>query len=77
MIVGGYSLHLYCDGDPGCPTRLSSARASGMSTESRAPFEADASSGAKAEKIARRAGWTLRRDGSCLCPACSAKAPRR
>jgi len=72
MIVGGYSLHLYCDAD-GCPN----GRALGHAEYSRPPGEFTHSTNERgAMAKARRAGWKLNlRDWTCLCPDCSKKKP--
>jgi len=71
MIVGCYSLHLYCDTE-GCPNSMS-APDHGAVSGSRAPGEFTHETneqGAMAK--ARRAGWKLDlKNWTCRCPACS------
>lgn len=61
MIVGGYELHLYCDG-AGC----------NYGDYGRYPsrFEANGELGATCRKQARQCGWKLLPGGYCLCPPC-------
>ncbi len=71
MIVGGYSLHLYCDTN-GCPWSTATATSDGGS---RAPgeFTHDKNERGAVAK-ARRAGWKLDlRSGTCWCPKCSTR----
>lgn len=61
MIVGGYSLHLYCDaaewGDP-------------PHTYSEFPHEFTGETYGECAKKARKRGWVLRRDRTAVCPKC-------
>jgi hypothetical protein len=64
MLVGGYTLDMYCDhqahGDGG-----------------KVFFFADGPNCyAQVRASARKAGWVIRRDGTAVCPACSGKAVR-
>lgn len=73
-VVGGYLLHLYCDGtskvagagaDDSCKandgvTRFEGARAE-LTGETRA----------ETMRKARRRGWKFKRDGRVLCPLCA------
>ena len=72
VIIGCYSLHLYCDTE-GCPNALASPTSSGGS---RPPgeFTHDKNErGAMAK--ARRYGWKLDLENwTCFCPTC-AKSP--
>jgi len=64
MIVGGYTLNLYCDGE---------AHGNGHFSEF-AEFCDDSINCYRAvRKEARESGWILRKDGSALCPKCSNK----
>ncbi len=65
MIVGCYSLQLYCQysEEPGCPYRYS---------REPAQFGAGCETGAKAREQARRRGWVLDRKAmTAVCPACA------
>lgn len=64
MITGCYDLVLYCDAD-GCH----GGRARGPST-----FEATDEFGSACRTQVRQAGWILRRDGTCVCPACAKRS---
>lgn len=66
MIVGGYSLHLYCD-DPSHKVRHPHQFQS-LDAEIDGPNELDC------RRQARARGW-LFRAGKCICPVC-AKANR-
>lgn len=66
MIVGGYSLHLYCDSGPKCYTW----QATGQVRFGDFPGHNERDS----RKQAREAGWTFKRvDGEekCYCKRCS------
>jgi hypothetical protein len=68
VIVGGYELHLYCDG-AGCRNglyRRHPANSEYTGSESRA----------QAWKQARADGWRLMKDGRCLCTRCRAKGAK-
>lgn len=65
MIVSGYSLNLYCDA-PGCPR----GQAHGMG-------EYTGETGARCRADARRDGWQLHLDGTCLCRKHADKAAGR
>ena len=65
MIVGGYELHLYCDGD-GCTA--------GEFGRYPKQTEFTAEEGSKARSAARRKGWRLDlKNGTALCPSCVAR----
>jgi hypothetical protein len=67
MIVGGYTLDLYCDDPDHVPVH----------GESHQFFTEE---GSQARRKARKAGWMLNlRDGVARCPACAkkAKTPQR
>lgn len=70
VIVGSYTLHLYCD-TPGCVN----AECRHYSDRSYAPGEFyDDESGATARRRARKQGWSINlRTGTCFCPLCSRK----
>lgn len=63
MIVGCYSLHLYCD--------FCEGNRNGNPADFSCGGTAD--SGAEARKEARAAGWRLFNSGHCACPACVKK----
>jgi len=65
MIVGGYSLHLYCDNEGKC------AAAIDWRPPSRGEY--DAHTKTLAYKDARNAGWRFK-NGQCFCKACKGKA---
>lgn len=70
MIVGGYSLHLYCDNGPKCllwPL---------MGNVSHSEFDGDTER--ECRKEARKDGWTFKRDRktgaeTCYCKRCNSK----
>jgi len=63
VIVGAYTLHLYCDN-----TKATSHR------HREFPHEFVAEFGSRARANARRAGWRInKRDGEAICPKCRAK----
>ncbi len=67
MIAGCYDLHLYCDGVD--------CTAGDFGYPAEGEFTGD-ETGSRARARARRRGWKLLRDGSCLCPVCNkAKRP--
>lgn len=56
MIVGGYTLDLYCDSEKEHPYQKDSVSVAGIN-------------GADARKKARKWGWVINdRDGTCYCP---------
>jgi len=61
MIVGCYSLHLYCD----------------MKNDDHDyfefPHEYDHELGSVCRKEAKNDGWILKKDGTAICPKCSGK----
>lgn len=69
MIASGYTLELYCDMEREHP--------GGWYDEVyRFPIEFTADGEkcySEVRRKARREGWTLRKDGSCICPICSKK----
>jgi hypothetical protein len=72
MIVGCYSLHLYCDNVPDRPWQPGD-----LHDWSEFPHEYDGDeTGAQARKRARKKGWALRRDGTALCPKCNPRSPK-
>jgi hypothetical protein len=69
MMVGCYSLHLYCD-RAGCPN----GRALPDGDQGRPPGEfTHDKNEAGAMRRARKAGWKILTDWTCLCPACAKK----
>jgi hypothetical protein len=79
--VGGYNLHLYCDG-PGHPHR--GFFAPGRHNAWPSPTEYDGDNLTQCLREARRDGWIFRRKGPggavpdngwgwCLCPVCAKK----
>jgi hypothetical protein len=67
MIVGGYTLDLYCD----CPTHVD--------TYKEFPDQYYGERGSKCRSQARRMGWKLSWKtgiGIAICPKCSGKKPR-
>jgi hypothetical protein len=65
VIVGGYTLHLYCD----APGHVRQAHAGGPDAES------CAETGARCRAMARKAGWKLdRKAGRAICPKCRRRA---
>lgn len=73
MIVGGYSLHLYCD-TPGCPLATCAPSSDGIGKPPGEFTHETNERGAMAK--ARRAGWKIDLENwTCFCPSCS-KRPR-
>lgn len=66
MIVGCYTLDLYCDRQGKHPD--------GIHAFEEFPHQYTHEFGSVCRARARRAGWLLGRDGSALCPKCSGKA---
>jgi len=72
VIVGCYSLHLYCD-TPGCPQAVCRPGSDGIGQPPGEFTHETDQRGAVAK--ARRAGWKLDlRHWTCLCPECHKKA---
>jgi hypothetical protein len=70
MIVGCYTLDLYCDGDPECPK----SRCIKGSTQNYPPAQYTAENGADCRRQARRDGWILNmKEGTTVCRACALK----
>lgn len=73
MIVGGYTLDLYCDNEMESGTRQERWEHAGSEDfpgPGRATYTHD-ECGSKARAAARRAGWKLDlENGRALCPAC-------
>jgi len=67
MIVGSYTLELYCDAPASDPLH---ARYQGCDGQA----EYTAETGAACRRQARIAGWKLKRDGTCVCPQCRKEA---
>ena len=67
MIVGGYSLHLYCDG-VGCQTLLMAVHPPVLIDE-RATAEFAGANERACMAEARRCGWRFVRD-CAVCPRC-------
>lgn len=69
MIVGGYTLHLYCD-TKDCPN----SRCELQGDTTIPPFVANDEHGYMCRSKARREGWRLNVfRGTCLCPDCAKK----
>lgn len=65
MIVGGYTLDLYCD------------RESKAHEYKEFPHEYTAELGSVTRRNARRDGWVLNmKEGTAICPKCSGKGPK-
>ncbi len=61
-VAGAYSMHLYCD----------DTAAHGTDNVYATVFrEFVGNTARECRRLARRAGWTFRRDGTVLCPRCS------
>lgn len=66
MMAGCYTLHLYCDNaTPG----------DGVHEFREFPHEYSDEMGTVCRAKARKAGWVIKKDGTCLCPKCSGKKP--
>lgn len=64
MIVGGYSLNLYCDGE---------AHGNSHFSEFKEYFNDSVNCYHVVRKEAREDGWILKQNGTALCPKCSKK----
>jgi hypothetical protein len=65
VIIGCYTLELYCNGDPNCKFTLSK----GTGANESAMFTGDTAK--QTHTKARKAGWKLNlREGSAICPDC-------
>lgn len=74
MIVGAYTLHLYCDTE-GCPKSQCTPNGS---LEPIVPFEASDDKKAVVFRRAARAGWVVRQSsGECYCPECAKRINRK
>lgn len=67
MIVGCYTLDLYCD-TPDCPNATCRYAGGG---ERAPPAQFTAEFGSVCRERARKRGWTLKRDGRAFCPDCT------
>ena len=70
MIVGGYTLDLYCDVPGGCPRNTTIAPVlppDGVVSAANSPVEYIDEFGSRARAAARRDGWLLKRDGRAYC----------
>jgi len=69
MMIGGYTLDLYCDGALDCPKKESTQNSNGTS---RPPAQYYGETGQECRKQAIEDGWSLSlKEGLCLCPACA------
>ncbi|MFA5202877.1 MAG: hypothetical protein WC708_00475 [Lentisphaeria bacterium] len=65
VIIGCYTLELYCNGDPNCRFTLSKSTGANES----AVFTGDSAKQTRTK--ARKAGWKLNlKEGSAICPDC-------
>ena len=70
MIVGGYTLELYCDARPDDTLHT---RALIVAGDGFGEFVGEKASTCR--RLARKAGWLLNlKEGTCICPACRKKA---
>ena len=73
MIVGGYSLDLYCENYlHNAPTFPDEAGHS----FSEFPHQYTDELGSVCRRNARRAGWLLTRSGKAYCPKCTKRGPK-
>jgi len=73
MIVGCYTLDLYCDNKPAHQYLW----ISDYMSDGKFPVQFIGERGCDCRQQARKAGWKLMRDGRALCPRCTgAKAGR-
>jgi len=68
MIVGAYSLHLYCDNGNSEPDCVGPKEISGHDYSDPGFAEFTGQTEAECKKKARRRGWKFTRDGRALCP---------
>lgn len=72
MIVGGYTMDLYCDNDVEQPWYTKGHSKPGDYGTETYPDTYYAQTRAQCIKMARKAGWTFRRDGTLdKCPTCN------
>jgi hypothetical protein len=68
--AGCYSLDLYCDNaKPPLPGQATD----GVHAWDEFPHQFTDELGSVCRAEARKAGWIIRMDGSCICPKCSGK----
>lgn len=73
MIVGCYTLDLYCETE-GCPM----SRCTRSGEDMRAPASYNDELGSTCRRRARRDGWRLDlREGTALCPKCADEKRKR
>ncbi len=65
MIVGCYSLNLYCD------------RKNEEHEYKEFPHTYTDELGSRCRKSARQDGWLLKRNGDCICPKCACKGAKK
>lgn len=68
--AGCYSLDLYCDK---VGANLPNQPNDGIHRWDEFPHQYTDESGATCRAMARKAGWIIHTDGSCICPKCSGK----
>lgn len=74
MIIGGYSLHLYCDTGNAEPDMAKGAPAVEVHGYLNGGFgEFGGHNEAEAKREAKAAGWTFKAGGFVYCPRCSRK----
>lgn len=70
MIVSGYTLELYCD-HPAHDYARAEWGPMLATGGAQCPTEyLDPERGSKCRTAARKDGWLLKRDGTCICPDC-------
>ena len=74
MIVGGYTLDLYCDNVLGKEKNLFGGLNGDAHKYHEFPHNYGGETRQEAERAARKDGWTINnKAGTCLCPKCSGK----
>lgn len=71
MLAGCYSLHLYCDERK---DNLPGRDDDGVHVWDEFPHQFTDELGSVCRADARRAGWIIRKDGTCVCPKCNTKS---
>jgi hypothetical protein len=66
--AGCYALDLYCENAKGHVP-------DGVHTWDEFPHQYTDEFGSACRAKARKAGWIIRMDGTCICPKCSGKSP--
>jgi hypothetical protein len=75
VIIGGYTLDLYCDS--GASRHKNGWIDTGDIRRGRFPIQFVGEFGSQCRRAARSAGWLLKRDGRAVCPECREEKMRK